>query len=506
MSNNIKENYNPDVLTCLANLSNDEVFTPPEIANQMLDLLPSDLWNDKNAKFLDPVTKSGVFLREIAKRLNIGLVEQIPNQQERLNHIFKNQLYGVSITELTGCLARRSVYCSKKANSSLSICTEFDDEQGNIIFKRVEHKWQSGKCIYCGASQTTYDRDDELENHAYQFIHEDNLKNIFGVEMKFDVIIGNPPYQLSDGGAGTSAMPIYQNFVQQAKKLSPRFLLMIIPARWFSGGKGLDSFREEMLNDDRVREIHDFPDASSIFPGVQIKGGICYFLWSKYEKGLCKVSSYGNDGLISVMQRPLLEKDAETFIRFNEAISILNKVLKRKEKSIMYQVSSRKPFGLSTTYKGAKTCSKDNLTLYQNGGIGYIDKSEIINNLDMVNYFKVLIPRAGSGSDSFPHSILGKPFVVPPNSACTETYIIAGSYDNELEACNLASYMATRFFRFMVLLHKSTQDASSKVYKFVPVQDFSESWTDEKLYKKYGLTEEEITFIESMIRPMELEL
>lgn len=503
MSNNL--NYNPDVLTCLANLSNDEVFTPPEIVNQMLDLLPTDLWQKKDAKFLDPVTKSGVFLREIAKRLNIGLAEQIPNQQTRLNHIFKNQLYGISITELTGFLARRSVYCCKKANSPLSICTDFDNEQGNIVFKRIEHTWQGGKCTYCGASQATYDRDDALETHAYQFIHTDNLQDIFGVDMKFDVIIGNPPYQLSDGGAGTSAMPIYQNFVQQAKKLNPRFLSMIIPARWFSGGKGLDSFREEMLNDDRIREVHDFPDASSIFPGVQIKGGICYFLWSKDDKGLCKVSSYGSDGLISVMQRPLLEKGSETFIRFNEAIPILKKIIKLNEKSIMPQISSRKPFGLPTTYKGAKSSSKGNITLYQNGGVGYVDKNVLTNNLDIVQCFKVLIPRAGSGSDSFPHSILGKPFVVPPNSACTETYIVVGSYENELEANNLVSYITTRFFRFMVLLHKSTQDASSKVYKFVPIQDFTQSWTDEKLYKKYGLTQEEIAFIESMIRPMELE-
>jgi len=470
----------------------------------MLDLLPADLWQNKAAKFLDPVTKSGVFLREIAKRLNTGLTTQIPDQQARLNHIFQHQLYGIAITELTSLLARRSVYCSKTANSELSICDSFNDAQGNILFSRIKHTWQAGKCRFCGASQEVYDRDDALETHAYQFIHTDNPQLLFGKEMKFDVIIGNPPYQLNDGGAGTSAAPIYQLFVQQAMKLNPRYLSMIIPARWFSGGKGLDTFREEMLTDNRIRELHDFPDASAIFPGVQIKGGVCYFLWTRDGSGLCHIFSYGVDGLVSKMYRPLLEDGAETLIRFNEAISLVKKVAALNEESIMHQISSRKPFGLPTTYKGEKTPHKNNLTLYQNGGIGYVEKDVITNNADIIDKFKVLIPRAGSGSDSFPHSILGKPFAVQPQSACTETYIVAGSYDNENQANNLTSYIKTKFFRFMVLLHKSTQDASSKVYRYVPIQDFREPWTDEKLYKKYGLTPEEIAFIESMIRPMAL--
>ena len=496
-------NYNPDVLTCLANLSNDEVFTPPELVNQMLNLLPTELWSNKEAKFLDPVTKSGVFLREIAKRLNEGLAEQIPDQQARLNHIFTQQIYGIAITELTSLLARRSVYCAKKANSEFSICDEFNDEQGNILYQQQAHSWVNGKCSFCGASQEVYEREDALETHAYNFIHTNAPSTLFGKNMKFDVIIGNPPYQLSDGGYGTSASPIYHKFVEQAKKLQPRYLSMIIPARWYAGGKGLDDFRSSMLNDKQLRIIHDYPDATSVFPGVQIKGGVCFFLWVKGQNGLCKVISHSLEGKISIAERPLLEQGNQIFIRYNEAISILRKVQSFKENSISKLISSRKPFGLDTTIKGEDSSSET--SLFQNGGIGYIKKSKITKNLDWVNNHKVLIPRAGSGSDSFPHPILGKPFYAPPNSACTETYIILARLNSKNECLNLCSYVSTRLFRFLVLLAKSTQDASSKVYKFVPMQDFSESWSDEKLYAKYGLTEDEIAFIESMIRPMDLE-
>lgn len=494
--------YNPDVLSCLANLSSDEIFTPPQLVNKILDLLPPEIWKDKTVTFLDPMSKSGVFLREIAKRLMDGLEAEFPDKQERINHIFKNQIFGIAITELTALLSRRSVYCSKKADSKYSVCDTFDNEQGNIIFGRVQHIWKNGKCQFCGAGEENYQRGEELETHAYQFIHTEQPEEIFS--MKFDVIVGNPPYQLSDGGFGTSASPIYHSFVQQAKKLSPRYLIMIIPARWFSGGKGLDDFRDEMLQDDRIREIHDFPDATDIFPGVQIKGGVCYFLWKREEKGLCKVTSYNKAKIVSVMTRALLEPGAETFIRYNEAISIIKKVVAKNESSIKAQISSRKPFGLPTTYKGKKEPFTGCITLHQNGGIGYIEKSDVLNNAELVDKYKVYLPPLGSGSDSFPHPILGKPFVGEPDSACTETYLVAGVFDNQAEAENLAGYISTKFLRFLVLLKKSTQHATSKVYSFVPIQDFNESWTDEKLYKKYELTAEEIEFIELMVRPMEL--
>jgi site-specific DNA-methyltransferase (adenine-specific) len=320
----IQTNYNPDVLSCLANLSNDEVFTPPGLANDILDLLPASIWLNSNATFLDPVSKSGVFLREIAKRLDKGLETQIPDKQKRVNHIFTKQLFGIAITELTSLLSRRSVYCSKTANGKYSVCETFDNDQGNIFFKKTKHTWADGKCTFCGASQEVYDRDDALETYAYNFIHTDTHEKIFN--MKFDVIVGNPPYQLSDGGAQKSASPIYQNFVEQAIKLNPRFLSMIIPARWYSGGKGLDEFRNKMLTDKRLKEIHDFPETSDCFPGINIRGGVCYFLWDNEHKGDCSITTH-KGGLIGVpVKRPLLEKGAEVFIRYNEAISILKKV------------------------------------------------------------------------------------------------------------------------------------------------------------------------------------
>lgn len=502
MTNFYNNMYNPDVLSCLANLSNDEVFTPPEVANKMLDMLPEEIWHDKNATFLDPACKSGIFLREIAKRLLEGLKDEIPDLQERIDHIFHKQLYGIAITELTSLLSRRSVYCSKYPNSKYSISL-FDTSSGNIRYERTQHSWQNGKCKFCGAAQSEYARGDELETHAYEWIHTLQPEEIFN--MKFDVIIGNPPYQMSDGGNGASASPIYQHFVSQAMKLKPRYLTMIIPARWYAGGKGLDEFRDNMLTDQHIRVLHDFQNASDCFPSVEIKGGICYFLWNRENPGLCQVINHNANGNLTTSKRMLKESGASTFIRFNEAINILYKTKKYNEQSFSSLVSSRKPFGLPTYFRGTKIKQADSIILYENGGTSYISSRELKKGHNLVNTYKVYITRAYGAGETFPHQILNKPLVGEKNTCCTETYLVIGPFKTKKEAENVMSYIQTRFFRFLVLLIKNTQDATSRVYQFVPLQDFSKPWTDEELYAKYGLTEEEIAFIESMIKPMELD-
>jgi hypothetical protein len=510
--------HNPDILTCLANLSADEVFTPPKLAAAMLDILPQDLFRRPDTTFLDPVCKSGVFLREIARRLNEGLKDQMPDEQARINHIFTKQVFGLATSELTSLLSRRSVYCSKKADGKFSIATAFTKPDGNIRLPKAAHTWNaSGKCESCGANQGEYERDESLETYAYPFIHSIGPTEVSNV--KFDVIIGNPPYQLDTGGTGGSgrqATPIYQLFVQQAKKLEPRFLTMIIPSRWFAGGMGLDEFRESMLADDRLRSIDDYLSASDVFPGIGLKGGVSYFLWDRDNRGPCRVTTRFKDWPVSIATRSLLEEGADVFIRFNEGLSILKKVVAvetgsdeslelPEARKFIKLVSSIGAFGLDTTFRGKETKSGNDLKVYRNGGVGYVARSEIEKERTVFDKWKVFIGAAGPGTgnkDTYPHRIISTPFIGEPGSISSWTYMYIGPFDSKTEAESVLSYLSCRLTRLLILLHKPSQHTTRKVYSFVPLQDFDQTWSDEKLYKKYSLNKDEIGFIEKIVRPM----
>ena len=505
--------HNPDVLTCIANLSNDEVFTPPELANRMLDTLGvawaeandgASIWADSAVTFLDPFTKSGVFLREIVSRLNTGLESEIPDLDERVDHILTKQVFGIAITRLTSLLARRSVYCSKDATGEHSIAKSFDRDWGNIWFERTEHTWAGDRCVYCGATKQAYDRPDESESHAYAFIHTTDTKallaRMFGADVQFDVIIGNPPYQLDDGGFGTSAAPIYQLFVENSLSLEARFAVFVTPSRWFAGGKGLDGYRKRMLGDHRMRSIVDFPGLYDGFPGVKIRGGVSYFLWERDYDGPCAVQTM-KDGkpLGDSVVRYLDQFDV--LVRQNEAVPILEKVRARGEATLDKCVSSRKPFGLPTNFRGKASPAgmTEPVKLYANQRVDWIDRVDIPVNAALVDSWKVLMTAVQGTSAAVETKFLSQPVIAGPGTACTETYLLAGTFSTEEEAARCREYLRTRFVRFLVSLRKATQHATRDVYSFVPDLPLDRTWHDADLYAYYGLSDEEVAFIESQV-------
>ncbi len=492
--------YNPDVLSCLANLSNDEVFTPPSIVNQMLDLLPQDLFSDPNVTFLDPACKTGVFLREIAKRLIAGLAEQIPDLQQRIDHIFHNQLFGIAITEMTSLLSRRSIYCSKYPNSIFSV-TNFNDVTGNIRYKNIPHLWKDRKCIFCGASEKEYRRDESLETHAYEFIHTIHPERIFN-DMKFDVIIGNPPYQLSDGGGtGKSARPIYQLFIEQSKKLRPRYISMIIPSRWFSGGKGLDEFRTSMLSDKHIRVLVDYDNFKEVFPGVDLAGGACYFLWDRDNLGKCEVTNISGNTK-NTMIRELNEFN--TFIRQNQAIQIVKKIdSKGFCKFLNEVVSSRMPFGIPSTYKPIESGIPCYFT--QRIGLKYVYQKDVSDSMNILNKWKLLIPKAPiAGQTDFSKPVgfyhEGNIRIAKPGECCSESWLVAGAFETKEEAESYKSYLFTKVVRFLLLQTVVSQNITRKNFCFIPdLGYYHGKYTDKMLCKEWGITDEEWLYIDSKI-------
>ena len=527
---------NPDVLTCIANLSNDEVFTPPAFADRMLDKLAeawaighdgANIWADPSVTFLDPVTKSGVFLREITSRLNEGLKDEIPDLRERVDHILTKQIFGIGITYLTSLLARRSVYCSKFANGEHSISNSFPNEHGNIWFEPLEHTWvggtkwvytanaegnrvkkyTNGRCKYCRAGRSTFDRGDGRETHAYALIHSDDprirVSEIFGGEMQFDVVVGNPPYQMASDG-GTRDVPIYQKFVEAAITLDPKYIVMITPSRWFAGGLGLSEFRDRMLKDGHLRVLVDYGRMNAVFPGVDFEGGASYFLWDRDHEGKCEVTYFVGDETPATSLRDLGEFDV--FVRHPTALAILHKVLALNEHSMIEVMATNNEFGLVTNFRGFRDKKSETNSVAVHAirdsrrVVGWMSREDLPKGEARVDSWKVLIPKSYGERGSIPAQILGPTLVAEPPSACTQTYVFAYA-DSEAKARHIAHYATTRFFRFLLSLRKITQHAAKPVYTWVPQQTWDRNWTDDELFAKYQLSNSEIEYIKKMIRP-----
>lgn len=499
----------PDILDCLAQLSNDEVPTPPMLARAMLDLLPQEVWSRSDFVWLNPFSKSGIFLREIATRLLVGLADWEPDFVKRREHIFRNMLFGTSITEMTGILSRRSVYCSADASGPHSV-VRFDVPHGNVSFARAEHRFKpNGRCLQCNAPQEL-ERGAGRENYAYSFIHGAYPTKEMA-SMQFDVIVGNPPYQInSDGNKRT--MPIYQKFVEQAIRLQPQYLVMITPSRWFAGGLGLDDFRARMIADRRIAKLVDNPKIFDCFPGVKIRGGVSYFLWDRGHDGDCEFSTR-IDGVIRSSATRDLRVGEGVLVRDNRAAAIIERVSRRGYTSAEDAFGSQVPFGLRTNFGGASDHPfAGSIPLIYGTRIAYVSADQLERNHDWVYRWKVLLPKASSGDTALDESgnivdvVTGAPIALAPGSACTQTYFIAGMFDSRAETENYAHYLATKFVRFLVLQRKVTQDITPDRFKFVPMLDMSCLWTDDNLYEHFGLSNEERNYIEATIKPRSVNL
>ncbi|BDZ47172.1 Eco57I restriction-modification methylase domain-containing protein [Naasia aerilata] len=520
-----RQNRAPDVLNTIASLSSDEVFTPPEFANKMLDTLEeawaddhkgASIWADPDVTFLDPATKSGVFLREITKRLVEGQGNPPEGSDKRkalVDRVLTKQVFAIGMTTLTALIARRSVYCSKDATGKHSVAPSSASPDGNIWFQRTAHTWVGDRCVYCPASKEGYERGDQAETYAYALLHHTDPKSLivrlFGENMHFDVIVGNPPYQLDDGGAGKSAAPIYHRFVQAAKALQPQYLTMVTPSRWMAGGKGLDEFRAEMLADDRIRSITDFIDSDEAFPGVDIAGGVSYFLWSRDFHGRCSVTTIVRGRKTRPTERRLNEFDV--FVRHSDAISILHKVWPGGHdplKSLSVKVSGRKAFGFATTDRGAPTTEGINtpVTLMSSGGDGYIPRASVTSNAEWIDKWKATVSRAapagGRPDRDGRYYGLSSIRVVRPGYVTTEAYPVVSAFDTELEAERMCAYLKSRFVRFLLSLRAANQSVTRSTFAFVPDLPMDRVWTDEELYAKYDVSLDEQAYIESLVRPM----
>ena len=502
--------FSTDILALLNGLrpdsDNANVYTPQDVVKKMLDILPKDIWTNREVKFLDPVCKSGVYLREITKRLVDAQIKADGKKlkgKDRLPYIqrvLKNQVYGIAISEEAALVSRRTVYGSQNAMSKYSLSEGiFEDVQGNIRF--VENVTTENK-----------------KGNQYPFLTK-TIQEIYGDNMHFDVIIGNPPYQDEGGSGGNNDASIYQFFCEKATQLEPKYSCFIIPARWFAAGREnlVGPFRNYMLSCGRIRKLVVYADAGDCFRNVEIKGGCCYYLEDRDYNGTCCYELIRNGEREIVKNRNLGEFDV--LIREPKFAKIVKKVdeirIANGEGTVDTIISSDTPFGIPSN---PRTSKKTPFNVYENCDenhdvklfhiqnnkrmVEYVCRDDIEKNSNDIAFDKVFVPGGYGAGESFPHQILGEPELGPQNSVCSQSYLYA-KFNSEMEASNFLSYLKTKFFRALVGAIKITQSAPSRVYRFVPLQDFSRSWTDKDLYEKYGITEDEQAFIESMIRPME---
>lgn len=545
-----------DILVLFEALNNHEIFTPPRLAKEMLELLPDEVWCNPSLKFLDPCTKSGVFLREIFYKLYEGLKNKgvhkahdgleynLDNDQERINHILKNMIYGIATSELTGYVARRTLYGVMEANIDKQVAAlesfsksknyeqwseeeqlkfvgrnKFNEYFNHEMFKTDDYIGfeEEGNIFYPAdevAKKVLEDGNYEVEDTYYPFINDETqhqkILDIKEGRMRFDVIIGNPPYQINDNAFGAGASPIYDKFILTSINLNPKYLSMIVPSRWLTNGKGLGKFRKYMFSNNKISKMVDCLSPNYFFPAVEVKGGINYFLWERnWKRDELEYSIVDpKTKSFSTLRRKINEFDV--FIRNNTAISIVHKVLSKGFESVESNASGTLPFGIPSNFTdySVKSIPSKNIKLYGNkinmkdtNGIGYVSQSSITKHPEWLNKHKVLVPKAtGTGNDS---KVLSTPIYSEPNSVCSHTYIVVGVFDTKPEALNFMEYIRTKFLRYLVSIVKNTQDATRGVYKFVPMLNMNKSYSDKELYSMFDFTDEEKNFIEELISSME---
>ena len=545
------ENF--DILETITNVGNDEVFTPRKICDEMLDALPEEVWHNPNYKWLNPCSKNGIFEREIAIRLDKGLKDIIPETEKRRKHVLQNMIFSIGLTKFTSHVARRTLYycndASRKCDGlkaddghyingySIGNGSWFNTSDGNILTPRSDHKFgKDNRCIYCGIrSDSKYVDPNQREQYAYEFIHnnknfllEQHLQKKFfngDKNMKFDIIIGNPPYQLSFGIQGTNSansLSIYNNFISNAISLNPKYVSMITPSRWMTKtAQGIpEEWVDKMIKDNRFVSIDDYQYGGDVFSTVEIKGGVSFFLWDRDYNGKCTYTYHYTNNKEKITRIDYLDsKNAGVVIRDPKSFAIIDRISKvegfyyeKEDENFSGLVSPKHFFDngglLTSNWKDYKLeQSKEyNIKYYvsqQSNGVpfGWISEKQLPTNKHTLQLHKVFIPAAGgSGTDK---KILGTPFYGEPMSVCSQTYLVIG-YDpkhnlDENKCKNIIKYIQTRFFRYLVSVKKKTQNGPRGVYQFVPLQDFSKPWTDKELYAKYKLSDEEIRVIEDNI-------